>query len=73
MVTFHGHIVRKGVIPFDLMIERIHGTRPRGSPRTTWMKDLATQDNIHYQYAITIPRDRNKWSGVGNPRSTPDV
>ena len=24
MVTFHGHIVRKGVIPFDLIIVGVH-------------------------------------------------
>ena len=51
---------------------RLHGTRPRGRPRTTWLKDLATQANISYKEAITIPRDRKKWRSVGNPRRTPD-
>ena len=54
------------------MIGRLHGTRPRGRPRTAWLKDLATQANISYKEAITIPRDRKKWSSVGNPRRTPD-
>ena len=69
MVT---HPVRKGGITFDLMIGRLHGTRPRGRPRTTWLKDLATQANISYKGAITIPRDRKKWRSVGNPRRTQD-
>ena len=71
-LAFHGHLVGKGGITFDLMIGRIHGTRPRGRPRTTWLKDLATQANISYREAIAIPRDKNKWRSVGNPRRTPD-
>ena len=71
-LAFHGHLVRKGGITLDLMIGRLHGTRPRGRPRTTWLKDLATQANISYKEAITIPRDRKKWRSVGNPRRTPD-
>ena len=54
------------------MIGRLHGTRPRGRPITTWLKDLATQANISYKEAITIPRDRKKWRSVGNPRRTQD-
>ena len=72
LLAFHGHLVRKGGITLDLMIGRLHGTRPRGRPRTTWLKDLATQANISYKEAITIPRDRKKWRSVGNPRRTPD-
>ena len=68
----HGHLVRKSGITLDLMIGRLHGTRPRGRPRTTWLKDLATQANISYKEAMTIPRDRKKWRSVGNPRRTPD-
>ena len=71
-LAFHGHLVRKDGITLDLMIGRLHGTRPRGRPRTTWLKDLATQANISYKEAITIPRDRKKWRSVGNPRRTPD-
>ena len=71
-LAFHGHLVRKYGITLDLMIGRLHGTRPRGRPRTTWLKDLATQANISYKEAITIPRDRKKWSSVGNPKRTPD-
>ena len=69
-LAFHGHLVRKDGITFDLMIGRLHGTRPRGRPRTTWLKDLATQANISYKEAITIPRDSKKWRSVGNPRRT---
>ena len=61
-LAFHGHLV----------IRRLHGTRPRGRPRTTWLKYLATQANINYKEAITIPRDRKKWMSSGNPRRTPD-
>ena len=71
-LAFHGHLVRKDGITLDLMIGRLHGTRPRGRPRTTWLKDLATQANISYKEAITIPRDRKKWRSVGNPRRMPD-
>ena len=71
-LAFHGHLVRKGGITLDLMIGRLHGTRPRGRPGTTWLKDLATQANISYKEAITIPRDMKKWRSVGNPRRTPD-
>ena len=48
-LTFHGDLVRKCGITLDLMIGRLHGTRPRGRPRTTWLKDLATQANISYK------------------------
>ena len=71
-LAFLGHLARKGGITLDLMIGRLHGTRPRGRPRTTWLKDLPTQANISYKEAITIPRDRKKWRSVGNPRKTPD-
>ena len=71
-LAFHGHLVRKGGITLDLMIGRLHGTRPRGRPITIWLKDLATQANISCKEAITIPRDRKKWGSVGNPRRTPD-
>ena len=71
-LAFHGHLVRKDGITLDLMIGCLHGTRPRGRPRTTWLEDLATQANISYKEAITIPRDRKKWRSVGNPRRTPD-
>ena len=37
-LAFHGHLVRKGGITLDLMIGRLHGNRPRGRPRTTWLK-----------------------------------
>ena len=67
-LAFHGHLVRKGGITIDLMIERRHGTRPRGRLITTWLKDLATQANISYKEAMAIPRDRKKWMSVGNPR-----
>ena len=30
-------------------------------------KDLATQANLIYKMAISIPRDRKKWRRVGNP------
>ena len=61
-LAFHGHLVRTGGITLDLMIGHIHGTRPRGRPRTTWLKDLATQANINYTEAITY---RETWlSGV---------
>ena len=56
-LAFHGYLVRKGGITLDLMIGRLHGTRPRGRPKTTWLKDLATHENISYKEAITIPRD----------------
>ena len=69
-LAFHGHLVRKGGITLDLMIGRLHVTRRR--PRTTWLKDLATQAKINYAEAITIPRDRKKWRSVGNPRRMPD-
>ena len=65
-LAFHGHLVRKGGITLDLMIGRLYGTRPRERPRTTWLKDLATQTNISYKEAITIPRDRKKWRSVSN-------
>ena len=71
-LAFHGHLVSNGGITLDLMIGRLHGTRPRGRPRTTWLKELATQANISYKEAITIPRDRKKWRSVGNPRRMPD-
>ena len=71
-LAFHGHLVRKGGITLDLMIGRLHGTRPRGRPRTTWLKDLTTHANISYKESMTIPRDRKKWRSVGNPRRTPD-
>ena len=71
-LAFHGHLVRKDGITLDLMIGRLHGTRPRGRPITTWLKDLATQANISYKEAITMPTDRKKWRSVGNPRRTPD-
>ena len=45
-LAFHGHIVTTRGITLDLMSGRIHGTRPRGRPRTTWQKDLATQATI---------------------------
>ena len=59
-LAFHGHLVRKGGIILDLMIGRLRGTRPRRRPRTTWLKDLATQANISYKEAMTIPRDGKK-------------
>ena len=71
-LAFHGHLVRKGGITLDLMIGRLHGTRPRGRPITTWLTDLTTQANISYKEAMTILRDRKKWRSVGNPRRTPD-
>ena len=71
-LAFHGHLVRKGGITLDLMIGRLHVTRPRGRPIITWLKDLATQANISCKEAITIPRDRKKWRSVGNPRRTLD-
>ena len=71
-LAFHGHLVRKGGITLDLMIGRLHGTRPRGRPRTTWLKDLTTHANISYKESMTIPRDRKKWRSVGNPRRTQD-
>ena len=71
-LAFHGHLVRKSGITLDLMIGRLHGNRPRGRPRTTWLKDLATQANISYKEAITIQGDRKKWRSVGKPRRTPD-
>ena len=70
-LAFHGHLVRKRGVTLVLMIGRLHGTRPRGRSVTTWLKDLATQANISYKEAITIPRDRKKWRSVGNPRRTP--
>ena len=72
LLAFHGHLVRKSGITLDLMIGRLHGTRLRGRPITTWLKGLATQANISYKEAMTIPRDRKKWRSVGNPRRTPD-
>ena len=71
-LAFHGHLVRKGGITLDLMIVLLHGTRPRGRPITTWLKELATQANITYKEAMTIPRYREKWRNVGKPRRTPD-
>ena len=70
-MAFHGHLVRKDGITLDLMIVRLHGTRPRGRPITTWLKDIATQANISHKEAINIQRDRKKWRSVGNPRTTP--
>ena len=66
--VLHGNLVRKYDITLDLVIGRIHGTRSRGRPRTTRLKDLATQANISYNEAIIIPRDRKKWRSVGNLR-----
>ena len=72
-LAFHGNLERRWGITLDLMIGLLHGTRPRGSPRTTSLKDLATQANISYKEAINIPRDRKKWRSVGKPRRTPAV
>ena len=69
-LAFMGHLARKGGITH--MFGGIHGTRPRGRPRTTWQKDLVTQANINYKEAFTIPRDSKKWRSVGNQRRTPD-
>ncbi len=48
-LVFQAHIVRKDGITLDLMIGPLHGTRPRGRPKTTWLKDVATQANISYK------------------------
>ena len=55
-LVFHGYLVRKGCITLYLMIGRLHGTRSRGRPITTWLKDLATQANISYKEATTMTR-----------------
>ena len=55
-LVFYGHLVRKGGITLDLMIGRLRGTRPRGRPGTTWLKDLATQAKISYKEATTKTR-----------------
>ena len=34
-------------------------------PRTTWLTDVTWQGNIKYTDAMTLPRDRNKWTSVG--------
>ena len=34
-LAFHGYLVGKGGITLDMMIGRLHGTRPRGRPITT--------------------------------------
>ena len=75
-LAFHGHLVRKCGITHDLMIGRLHGTRPRGRPITTWLKDLATQANFSYKEAITIPRiyeevEECRQPDRSNPRRTP--
>ena len=70
-LALHGHLVRKGGITLDLMIGHLHGSRARGRPRTTWLKDLATQANIIYKEAMTTPIDRKKRRSVSNPRRTP--
>ena len=71
-LAFHGRLVRKGGNTLDLKIGRLHGTRPRGRSRATWLKDLVNQTNISNKEALTIPSDRKKWRTVGNPRRTPD-
>ena len=53
------------------MIRRLHGTRPRGRPLTTWLNDLVPQANINYTETVTLRRDRKKWRSVGDPRRTP--
>ena len=75
LLDIHSQLIILSILTWVTIKRRLafHGHLVRkGRPRTTWLKDLATQANISYKEAITIPRDRKKWRSVGNPRRTPD-
>ena len=59
-----GHVERmeEQRLPKKVFYGKINGTRPRGRPKTTWMKTMKTRNaNTHWGELLRMARDRHEW------------
>ena len=59
-----GHVERmeEQRLPKKVFYGRIAGTRPRGRPKTTWVKAMKTRNsNVHWGELLRMARDRDDW------------
>jgi len=64
---FLGHTIRKDGLTSKLISGRVHGKRPRGRPRKTWLKDVCYHVQLSASQALRLCHDREQWKQVGNP------
>jgi hypothetical protein len=60
---FFGHTVRKDGLTLQLIEGRVNGKRPRGRPRTTWLKDICYHTKLTTTQLMQAARNRR----IGNP------
>jgi len=59
-MRFFGHIIRKKGLGYLLINARTHGTRPRGRPRLTWLKDICDHRKISRCQALRAATNREE-------------
>jgi len=67
-MRFFRHIIRKKGLGYRLINTRTHGTRPRGRPRLTWLKDICDHRKISRSQALP---DREEWRVMSALKRTP--
>jgi len=58
---FFEHIIRKKGLGYCLINARTHGTRPRGRPHLTCLKDICDHPNISRTQALRTATNREEW------------
>jgi len=60
-MRFFGHMIRKKGLGYRLISARTHGTRPRGRPRLTWLRDICDRRKISRSQALRATTNREEW------------
>ena len=71
-LRWFGHVERMSNErwPRKVMYKRMHGKRPPGRPRTTWLKALK-DNNMRWQDMVELARDKRQWEQYRHQRTDP--
>ncbi|KAK3874541.1 hypothetical protein Pcinc_020559 [Petrolisthes cinctipes] len=73
-LRWYGHIERmeRDRLPRRLMYGKLEGRRPRGCPKTTWLRALEKETpDMTWRQKKDLVRDRQRWSNFGLIRRDP--
>ena len=62
--AYFGHVVRAGVLEYDVMLRLEGGSRSRGRPRKYWLQEVKEVTAESLPCAVEKARDRDRWKSV---------
>ena len=63
-LRFFGHVIRRDGLDKQIITGKVNGSRRRGRPPTTWIKDITVITGLSLAEAARAAQDRRAWRRI---------